>query len=222
MLIGTLLLMNTDSEAQYYYTSYGYAQEWHLPQYVHHSIYDHYYGFEIAHVRKYKKHGHRHYNILLHRNGWFVELKLDHHGHIYKTIKHRQYNPLITHHCNNHCGYHKTYYHAYYPNYHRHHHGYSTTVYVNSSHGNHKHKKHYTNVYIEQPNKHYKNNKTQQVHRSSEPKVIRHANRTEHSRPSAGSRITRGEDRNQVSLNTSRGRSRGDGSNRYERSTRNK
>ena len=230
LLIGFIILINTESQAQYYYTSYGYGHEWHLPKYVHHSIYDNYYGYEIAHVNRYKRHGKRHYNILIHRNGWFVELKLDHHGHIYKTTRHRYYNPLITHHCTNHCGYHKTYFQTYYPKYHNHHHGYSTTVYVNSTKGHHhKHNNYYSNIYIEQPNKktHYKSNAKQNKTRSSQTRTIRQPQQKttkhiEHRRSNSGSRMQQANNRQVVRQNTSRGRTREVVAQNNERSSRNR
>lgn len=216
LLIGFMTLINTESKAQYYYTSYGYGHDWYLPKYIHHTIYDNYYGYEIAHVKRYKRHGHRHFNVLLHRNGWFVELKLDNHGHIYKTVRHRYYNPLITHNCTNHCGYHKTYYHAYYPKYHGHHNGYSTTVYVNTNKGHHhKHNNYYTNVYVEQPPKqtHYKNNGNQNNNRSNQPRVIRqtqqkNTKQIQQRRSNTGSRIQQAGNHQVVRQNTSRGRTR--------------
>ena len=147
LILGMIILISSTGKAQYYYTSYGYAHEWHLPKYVQYSIYDNYYGYDIAHVQRFHRHGYRNYNVLLHRNGWFVELRFDRHGHIYKTIRHRHRYPLMSHVCTNHCGYHKTYYSTYFPKYHHkhYHHGYSTTVYVNSDH--HSYKKHHQNNY---------------------------------------------------------------------------
>ncbi len=215
LMIGFVILINTNSEAQYYYTSYGYAQDWYLPQYIHHTIYDNYYGFEIAHVNRYYKHGHQRFNVLLHRNGWFVELRMDHRGHIYKTIKHRHYNPLMTHHCTNHCGYHQVYYQTYYPTYHKHHHGYKKVVYVNSTQGNHhQHNNYYTNVYVEQKQNNARNNQKKvirQPQRNADKKIHQ-------SRPGSGSRIA------QVSTgqNTSRGRTREVVVQRNGRSSRNR
>lgn len=221
LLIGFIILINTESKAQYYYTSYGYGHEWQLPNYIHHSIYDNYYGYEIAHVKRYKKHGHRHFNVMLHRNGLFIELKLDHHGHIYKTIKHRYYNPLNTHICTNHCGYHRAYYQAYYPNYHKHHHGYSTTVYVNTNKGQqHKHKNYYSNVYIEQPKTktHYKNNAKNSQQSNMRQSEQRNTKQIEHRRSNSGNRSSH----QVVRQNTSRGRTRVTVAQNNERSSRNR
>ena len=139
--MGIIVLISSNSKAQYYYTSYGYAQDWHLPNFVHHTLHDHYYGYDIAHVKRHYRHGNRNFNVLLHRNGWFVELRFDQHGHIYRTIRHRTHYPLISHSCTNHCGYHRTYYTNYYPNYH---YGYKKVVYVNSHHGHNNHNQYYT------------------------------------------------------------------------------
>ena len=155
LILGLVVLISSSSKAQYYYTSYGYAQDWRLPSFINHSIYDNYYGYDIAHVQRYYRHGYRNFNVLLHRNGWFVELRFDQHGHIYRTIRHRSHYPLISHSCTSHCGYHRNYYTTYYPNYH---HSYTKVVYVNSHHGHKKHGKHhnnyYTNVHVDkQPNR---------------------------------------------------------------------
>lgn len=182
MIIGLIILISAAAQAQYYYTSYGYAQDWYMPQYVHQTIYNNYNGYEIAHVQRYNRHGYTNFNVLLHRNGWFVEVRVDGHGHIYKTIRHRYNNPLMVHNCSHHCGYHKTYYTSYYPKYHTVHH--HNTVYVNSNHGhaNH-HTNYYTNVYVEkQPQKTvtYQNNNqaqnsksNQKIERAKAEKVVR-------------------------------------------------
>ena len=150
LILGLVVLISSSSTAQYYYTSYGYAQDWRLPSFVSHSIYDNYYGYDIAHVQRYYRHGQRNFNVLLHRNGWFVELRIDNQGHIYRTIRHRTYYPLMSHSCTNHCGYHRNYYTTYYPHYH---HGYQKIVYVNSHHGHNKHGNnhynYYTNVHVD-------------------------------------------------------------------------
>ena len=93
LMLGLIILLSTNAKAQYYYTSYGYAHDWYLPKYIHYSIHDHYYGYDIAHVKRYTRHGHTNFNVLLHRNGWFVELRFDQHGHIYKTVRHRWHYP---------------------------------------------------------------------------------------------------------------------------------
>ena len=167
LILGIIFIFNSESKAQYFYSSYGYAQDWHVPQFIHHSVYDNYYGFEIAHVKRYKRHGYRNYNVLLHRNGWFVELRFDHHGHIYRTIRHKRNYPLMSHSCNHYCGYHKNYYKAYYPKYHHNHYGHGhhyKKVYVETHHyGNgyhknskkyhHGNKKYYTNIHVEKQHK---------------------------------------------------------------------
>lgn len=179
-----IILISAAAQAQYYYTSYGYAHDWYMPQYVHQTIYNNYYGYEIAHVQRYNRHGFTNFNVLLHRNGWFVEVRVDGHGHIYKTIRHRYNNPLMVHNCSHHCGYHQTYYTSYYPKYHTVHH--HNTVYVNGNHGhaNH-HTNYYTNVYVEkQPQKtvtyhnnnqaqNNNNNSNQKIERAKEEKVVR-------------------------------------------------
>lgn len=150
LILGIAVLISSNSNAQYYYTSYGNVQDWRLPSFVQHSIYDNYYGYEIAHVRRFNRHGHRNYNVLLHRNGWFVELRFDRHGHIYRTVRHRNFYPLSSHTCSGHCGYHRNYYTNYYPQYH---HNFRKVVYVNSHHGHNNHVKnhntYYTNVHVD-------------------------------------------------------------------------
>jgi hypothetical protein len=225
LIAGLIILFNSNSNAQYYYTSYGNAQDWYLPGYVHSTLYDNYYGFEIAHVQRLHKHGHQNYNVLLHRNGWFVELRFDHHGHIYKTIRHRNNYPLISHNCTHHCGYHKTYYQTYYPKYH---YGYHKTVYVTSNGQGYynNHNNYYTNVYVEkQHNKkptyqgnnqgHGKNNNSvqQNANRSNEPRVIRQPEprskqNVEQARPQNNSRMQQAPVQQVTRQNTSRGATR--------------
>lgn len=188
LILGLIILISSNSNAQYYYTSYGYAQDWRLPQQVQYSIYDNYYGYEVAHVQRYNRHGHRNYNVLLHRNGWFVELRYDRFGHIYKTVRHKHHYPLAHHNCTNHCGYHRAYYTNYYPKYHNHY-GYKTTVYVNTHHGhknyyNHGHSKknYYTNIHTQKQHKsHYNGNnqgnkKSQQNYNNSTTNQQRRTN----------------------------------------------
>ena len=166
MMLGLIILLSSNSNAQYFYTSYGYAQNWRLSELINYSIYDNYYGYDIAHVQRYTTpFGYTNFNVLLHRNGLFVEIRFDRHGHIYRTIGHNYY-PLMSHRCTNHCGYHHTYYKTYYPTYHHKHyvHKHRKTVYVNTHHGNGHHKNHnnyYTNVYVEKQGKkqnHYQGN----------------------------------------------------------------
>lgn len=185
LLAALTFLFSIESKAQYYYTSYGYAHDWHLPKYVHATVYDHYHGFEIAHVSRFARHGHGHYNVLLHRNGWFIELRLDHRGRIYKTIKHRYSYPLRTHNCTMHCGYHRVYYSNYYNRYP--HQQYSHVQYqmvYAKKHHNHQPGGYYTNVYVEPPGRKQVNSQ-KRVHdqvehqnnvRSRNPRVIRVSN----------------------------------------------
>lgn len=171
LMMGLMILLSSYSNAQHFYTSFGYAHDWNLPRYIGYSIQDNYYGYDIAHVQRYSKYGHTNFNVLLHRNGLFVELRYDQHGHIYRTIRH-DYYPLMSHSCTNRCGYHHNYYNTYYATYHHKHykHKHRKTVYVNThnGHGNYKHNKHnsyYTNVYVEKPQKkqsHYKSNQQTQ------------------------------------------------------------
>lgn len=200
LILGLIILISSNSKAQYYYTSYGYAQDWHLPNYVQYSISDNYFGYDIAHVRQFNRHGHRNYNVLIHRNGWFVELRLDRHGHIYKTVRHRYNYPLMAHSCTNHCGYHRAYYTNYYPKYHHnHYHGYKKTVYVNTHNGHkknhyyngHKQYNYYSNIYVDKQKKSNYNNKANNQQRRNDT-VIRKPQQTntrnsrvEHKRPTS-------------------------------------
>ncbi|MCG8307341.1 MAG: hypothetical protein MI975_08110 [Cytophagales bacterium] len=170
LILGLILLISSTGKAQYYYTSFGNVHDWRLPKYIQYSIYDSYYGYDIAHVHRFHRYGHHHYNVLLHRNGWFVELRFDRHGHIYKTIRHRHHYPLLSHSCTNHCGYHRAYYKTYYPKYHSHH----KTVYINTHHhGHHEHhNNYYTNIYVEKQHKQYNghargNRNTQTAHNNN-------------------------------------------------------
>jgi len=209
LIMGFIILLSTNSKAQYYFTSYGYAQEWYLPNYVHHTIYDNYRGFEVAHVKRYDKHGHHYFNVLLHRNGWFLELRMDDRGHIYKRIKHRYHNPLLTHQCKNHCGYHIMYYQNYYPKYHKTFYGYKTTIYVNSNKGNHQNK-HYKKVYVvhnpKQKNNQRMNNsnKQQKIREQENRRNVYHIDRS----VSTAKNIQYVNNRHSDGQNTSRGKTR--------------
>lgn len=183
LILGLIILFSSNSNAQYFYTSYGYAQNWYLPAYVEYSIQDNYFGYDIAHVQRYTHHGHTNFNVLLHRNGWFVEIRFDHYGHIYRTIRHNYY-PLISHRCTNYCGYHHTYYKTYYPTYHHKHyvHKHRKTVYVNTHNQHHKnHNNYYTNVHVEKQQKqqnHYRSN--QQRSRQTQNNVNNRNNSSNH------------------------------------------
>lgn len=190
LIMGLMILISSNSNAQYFYSSFGYAQDWNLPRYIGYSIQDNYYGYDIAHVQRYTRHGHTNFNVLLHRNGYFVELRYDRHGHIYRTIRHNYY-PLMAHRCTNHCGYHHNYYNTYYATYHHKHykHKHRKTVYVNTHHGykNHKHNNYYTNVYVEKPQKkgnHYQGNN--QYNRQNRNNVN---TRTENNKPRTNGEI---------------------------------
>jgi hypothetical protein len=171
LILGLIILISTNSNAQYFYTSYGYAQDWYMPKHIEYSIQDNYYGYNVAHVQRYNQWGYTNFNVLLHRNGIFVEVRFDRHGHIYRTIRYNSY-PLMAHNCTNHCGYHQTYYRTYYPKYHHKYYGYKhhKTVYVNTHHGhNKKHKTYYTNVHVEKQHKNYQGN--QQGNRKQQTNV---------------------------------------------------
>ena len=157
LIFGLIILMSSNTNAQYYYTSYGYTQNWHLPGYIEYSIQDNYFGYDIAHVQRYTRYGSTNFNVLLHRNGWFVEIRFDRYGNIYRTIRHSNY-PLLSHRCTNHCGYHHTYYRAYYPKYHHKHyvHKHRKTVYGNT-HNQH-HNNYYSNVHVNKKQNHYRSN----------------------------------------------------------------
>jgi hypothetical protein len=222
LIAGLIILFNSNSKAQDYYATYGNTHQWQLPGYVQTTLYDNYLGYEIAHVQRHSRYGHQNYNVLIHRNGWFVELRIDNHGHIYKTIRHRYKYPLTSHNCTYHCGYHKNYYQTYYP---KHHHGYSKTVYVTSN-GHKHHNNYYTNVYVEKQhnkkpkfhgNDHGQRQKPhvaqQNAHRSSEQRVIRQTQqgskqRVEQSRPQNSSRMQHVPAQRITRQNTSRGATR--------------
>ncbi len=181
LILGMIILLSTNSKAQYFYTSYGYTQDWYIPEYIDYTIQDQYYGYQIAHVQRYTHPGYTNFNVLLYRDGSFLEVRFDRYGYIYRTIRHRRY-PLISHRCSGYCGFHQTYYKTYYPKYY---HKYQKTVYVNthSNHGyrdqNHrKQNNYYTNVYVEKPQKkqnHYQGNQQSQnrVNNSSNRSTVR-------------------------------------------------
>ena len=167
LIIGLIILISSNSNAQYFYTSYGSAHDWYVPKFIDYTIQNNYFGYEIAHVKKYNRHGYTNFNVLLHRNGWFVELRFDRHGHIYKTVNHRWDYPLMSHRCTGHCGYHHNYYTAYYPKYHHKHYrqNHHKTVYVNTHHGQNKqnHTNYYTNVRVEKQQNHNQGNRNSNV-----------------------------------------------------------
>ena len=170
LMMGLIILLSTTTKAQDYYTSYGYAQNWYLPDYVQYSITNHYDGYDIAHVQRYLNHGYTNFNVLLHRNGWFVELRVDNYGHIYKTIRHRWHYPLTSHVCTAYCGYHQVYYTNYYPKYHHTHYYapmHSKTVYVTSKSGHKTQNNYYSNVYVNQPKSYDSGNNHNQQKRSN-------------------------------------------------------
>ena len=198
--MGLMILISSNSNAQYFYTSFGYAQDWNLPKYISYSIQDNYYGYDIAHVQRNTRYGHTNFNVLLHRNGYFVELRYDRHGRVYRTIRH-DYYPLMSHRCTNQCGYHHNYYTTYYATYHhkQYKHKHRKTIYVNTHHGykNHKHNNYYTNVYVEKPQKkgnHYQGNT--QYNRQNRSNVI---TRTDNHKPRTNGEIRKPQQSNRPS-----------------------
>lgn len=152
LILGSAMLLGNQGKAQHFYTSLGVGVSWNIPAFVNYSVHDHYLGYDIAHVNRFKRHGHSNYNVLLHRNGRFVEVRMDNHGHIYRTIDHGWSYPLMSHNCGGHCGFHQTYYRTYYPQYHHH----AKIVYVDAHHGHgnkHHQNSYYTNVYVEKQHK---------------------------------------------------------------------
>ncbi len=147
-IFGSAMFFGNQVKAQHFYTSFGVGVSWNTPAYVNYAIHDHYFGYDIAHVRQFTRHGYTNYNVLLHRNGWFVEVRIDNHGHIYKTINHQWSYPLISHNCGGHCAFHQTYYRTHYPKYHH------TTkiVYVDSHHGHGK-QNYYSNMHVKKQQK---------------------------------------------------------------------
>jgi hypothetical protein len=155
LMIGLIILLTVSAKAQYFYTSYGYAHTWQLPNYIEHTIYNDYYGYEVAHVERRVHHGYTNFDVLLTRGNLFLEVRFDRFGHVYRTARY-DYFPLAAHNCSMHCGYHKVYYQTYYPQHHHNYYNpYSTTVYVTKTepyHHNHTYvNNHYTKVYV-QPN----------------------------------------------------------------------
>ena len=50
--LGLVILISANSNAQNFYTSYGYAYNWNIPTYVQYSVHNNYYGYEIADVER--------------------------------------------------------------------------------------------------------------------------------------------------------------------------
>jgi len=145
LMIGLIILLTVSAKAQYFYTSYGYAQTWQLPNYIEHTIYNDYYGYEVAHVERHEHYGYTNFDVLLNRGNLFLEVRFDRFGSVYRTVNY-DYFPLTAHNCTIHCGYHKVYYQTYYPqHHHQYYNPYSTTVFVTKTepyHHNH------TQVYV--------------------------------------------------------------------------
>jgi len=155
LMIGLIILLTVSAKAQYFYTSYGYAQTWQLPNYIEQTIYNDYYGYEVAHVERHVHYGYTNFDVLLTRGNLFLEVRFNRFGSVYRTVRY-DYFPLAAHNCSMHCGYHKVYYQTYYPKHHHHYYNpYSTTVYVTQTepyHNNHTYvNNNYTKVYV-QPN----------------------------------------------------------------------
>ncbi len=164
LMAGLIILFTANARAQYYYTTYGYAQEWQLPSHVEHIIYNDYYGYEVAHVERHRHYEYTNFDVLLYRNGLYLEVRFDRFGTVYKTVSYNNF-PLRAHECTGHCGYHRVFYNqTFYPQYGAYyHHGHNTTVYVTNTdpyyHYNTGHvNNNYTTVYVQpQGNKHYNN-----------------------------------------------------------------
>jgi len=147
--MGLIILVTISAKAQYFYTSYGIALEWQIPNYIEHTIYNDYYGYEVAHVERHEHHGYTNFDVLLHRGNFFVEVRFDRFGNIYRTVRY-DYFPLNTHVCTVHCGYHKAYYQTYYyPEHHHYYHPYSTTVFVTKTEPYHHYDNKSTKVYVQ-------------------------------------------------------------------------
>ncbi len=118
---GLLAFSYSVSKAQHFVTSFGAHVSWGVPEYALHPIYDHYYDFEIAHVSRSFSFGRPYFNFVLHRNDFFVEVRVDPWGRLVRSVRY-DYYPLYDHACSAHCGFHTGYYQTYYPVYHHHHH----------------------------------------------------------------------------------------------------
>ncbi len=152
-IFGSAMFISNQVKAQHFYTSFGVGVSWNIPAYVNYTVHDNYFGYQIAHVKRFNRYGYTNYNVLLHRNGQFVEVRMDNHGHIYRTINHRWSYPLMSHNCGSHCAFHQTYYRTHYP---RHQHHTTKIVYVDTHHGHgkvHQQNKYYTNVYVQKQQK---------------------------------------------------------------------
>ena len=180
LVVAMIVMLSSTAKAQYFFTSSGYTQDWYLPQYIDYTIHDHYYGYQVAHARRIAHHGYYNYNVLLVRNGMYVEVRFDRFGNAYKTIRYAHY-PLASHVCTPYCGYHPTYYRTYYyPTHYKQHHDvyehhyykhghHQKTVYINSGHSHSRpyvNNQYYTNVYVQKPGHKQQHHQAQQYYKS--------------------------------------------------------
>ena len=160
IIIGALVAMAAimEAQAQNTYVTYSYSNSYYdyydIPHYVRHTVARQYPGFELLHVNKFYRNHHRHYSLVLHRNGVYMEVNLGRKGRFYNhatfwdfhshnhyfTVRHPHYNTYV-----------KTYYNG-----HNHYYG-------------HHHKK----VHHKKPNNHYNNKYIEVTHVEGDSKPNR-------------------------------------------------
>ena len=182
IIAGAALIINNEVKAQSYYTTYttyNYSYgEWTLPNYVSTVVYNNYYDFSIVNARTYYVNGFLTYNLFLNVGNSYVEVVVDHYGHI---VNRYYYASIPTQHvwlytCSS----------PYFKPYHNY--GYHTVYYYNNYHHhdyahNHNHHKYYNNVnysenlYVvkknEQKDNHYKSNTSSYNYYPSRPESER-------------------------------------------------
>lgn len=112
----------TQSDGQHFVASFGIQQQWGVPDYVTHTVYDRYNNYDWVHAsRVYHGGGFYSFNVLLQRGNRFIELNIDDRGYS-RVVNRYNYYPLAGHICGDFCGYHEYYYNSYYNICHSHNH----------------------------------------------------------------------------------------------------
>lgn len=129
-----LLMLAYTAKSQTYYTYTYYDHHRHLPVHVSKVVRPYYGDYQMVSARSFYVDGHIAYNMVFNRGNAYVEVLVDHHGHITKRVNYT-YNPVV---------------HVWHVPAHQHHNHY----YVKEHHHSHKYKK---ESYGHSKNKHYAN-----------------------------------------------------------------
>src|SRR5690606_16503869 len=116
-----LLMLTHTAKSQTYYTYTYYDHHRHLPVHVNKIVRPYYGDYHMVSARSFYVDGHIAYNMVFNRGNAYVEVFVDHHGHITKRVNYA-YNPVV---------------HVWHAPAHQHHNHY----YVKEHHHNHYYKK---------------------------------------------------------------------------------